>query len=101
MDRDFYHALSRLAPMIAVVVVMSIVNACKKPQPVALPKPASEAQVEAGAILPPVAKKRVLEVPVWTQTIAVADTQVQPLSVQIHSEPDMRSQSRSVSLRTS
>lgn len=77
MDRDFYHALSRLAPMLAVVVVMSIVNACKKPQPAALPKPASEAQVEAGAILPPVAKKRVLEVPVWTQTIAVVDTQVQ------------------------
>ena len=77
MDRDFYHALSRLAPMLAVVVVMSIVNACKKPQPAALPKPASEAQVEAGTILPPVAKKRVLEVPVWTQTIAVVDTQVQ------------------------
>lgn len=77
MDRDFYHALSRLAPMIALALGLGIANACKKPAPAALPKPASEVQVEAGAILPPVAKKRVLESPMWTQTIAVVDTQVQ------------------------
>ena len=69
--------MSRTLFLVIPVVALTLGLACKKPQPAALPKPASEAQVEAGAILPPVAKKRVLEVPVWTQTIAVVDTQVQ------------------------
>lgn len=77
MDREFFRTLSRLAPMVVLALGVGLTNACKKPKPADLPKPASEAQVEAGAILPPVAKKRTLEVPVWTQTIAVVDTQVQ------------------------
>ena len=74
--REFAHTLyASLTLLVLGFFALGVQTACKKPA--ALPPPVSEVQAEAGAILPPVAKKRVLEVPVWTQTIAVVDTQVQ------------------------
>lgn len=63
--------LSHLVP--AIVLMLALGLACKKPQP-ALSKVAEGAEQAPTAA--PAVRKRVLDAPVWTQTIAVLDTNV-------------------------
>lgn len=65
--------------LLPLALVLALLSACKKPQPA--PRPLAEKAVAAEAAAPdlpppPVAKRRVLDVPMWTQTIAVLDTRI-------------------------
>lgn len=74
--------------LLPAALLLVLLSACRKPAPV--PPPLAEKAIAAEASAPdlpppPSAKRRVLDVPMWTQTIAVLDTriaQVSPVTVQ-------------------
>ncbi len=70
-----------LLPSLAVLLVLA---GCQKPQSQPMPNTATQEELPPPAPLP--AKKRVLDVPLWTQTLAVLDMRLTQLSP--HGERD-------------
>jgi hypothetical protein len=68
----------KLLPLIGITLMLVFalgLTACKKPQP-ALQGARVASQADQEPTPPPPARKRVLEAPLWTQTVAVLDTRV-------------------------